>query len=470
VAHAFPAIRRHAFQWAAACLDSRITPLAVSAGFTYLGRAFRQPDQAGTVNQGQVVVENTRRGWLAPWALPVLIALAAALLTVFVGFRAQSLVDTRFDPYYFGKMGASLASGDGFTPFGSLIKRRAPLYPLAIGGVYWLFGVRPLLVLLLQCLLHAGTCLLVYSLARRLFTQRTALIASVLCAVHPMLLRYVPDLHLEALFTFLVTLLVWLTERFVRSSDFRNAFWLGLVSGLATLTKSVILLYPPLFAAVLLLVRLRAKQRLPLPALILVGVTMAATIAPWTVRNYVVTGHFVPVSTGFSDAFLRGLIFSRTEFITLQKAPYTHAENESNIYFRRLAREAGTVWEKDDWETDQILNREMKRRLVAEPWLNVRRFFVGLVTFWYQMTSLATSAVVGGLALVAWIFACVGIRRSYREDRTVWLVLLPIFYLNVLLAALLALGRYHAPILPCLLILAAYGLDGLLPKRDAGRV
>ena len=67
------------------------------------------------------------------------------------------------------------------------------------------------------------------------------------------------------------------------------------------------------------------------------------------------------VSSGTSDAFLRGLIFSRWEFITLQEPPYTVAENESNAYFERLAAEAGTVWERDDYETDQILNEEAKR-------------------------------------------------------------------------------------------------------------
>ncbi len=421
------------------------------------------------MSQGPYVA-TPREGRLAPWALPLALALLAGLLTVFVGFRSQELVDTRFDPYYFGKMGASLARGDGFLPFGSLIKRRAPLYPLTIGGVYWLFGERPTLILLLQCFLHAGTCLLLFDLTKRLFGQRPAVIASVLCALHPMLLRYVPDLHLETLFTFLVTLLVWLTERFSRLRDIRTGAMLGIVSGLATLAKSVILLYPPLFAGVLLLGLLRAKQRLPIAGLTVLFMTMALTIAPWTVRNYVVTGHIVPVSTGFSDAFLRGLIFSRTEFITLRLPPYTDAENESVAYFQRLAREAGTEWEKEDWETDQILNKEMKRRLIAEPGLSVRRFFVGLATFWYQMTSRATSAVVGGLALVAWFFAAFGLRRAYREQRSVWLVLLPIVYLNLLLALLLALGRYSAPILPCLLALAAYGIDGLLTKRDASRV
>lgn len=109
----------------------------------------------------------------------------------------------------------------------------------------------------------------------------------------------------------------------------------------------------------------------------------------------------MPVSSGFSDAFLRGLVFSRTEFITLRQPPYTVAENEVNAYFARLAHEAGTEWQRDDYETDQILNKGMKRRLFAEPWLSVRRFFVGLLTFWYQMTSLPTSLVTGGVALIA---------------------------------------------------------------------
>lgn len=405
--------------------------------------------------------------WLAPWVLPLVLALAASLFAVVVGFDAQRFVDTRFDPYFFGKMGASIARGDGFMPFGNLIQRRAPLYPLVIGGVYWVFGERPLLVLLLQCILHAGTALLLFDLTRRLFGQRAAVIAGVLCAVHPVLLRYVPDLHLETLFTFLVTLTIWLTERFARLRDIRTGALLGITFGLATLTKSVILLYPVLFAMALGYTLARAKEQLPIRGLATMFVTMALTISPWTVRNYMATGHFVPVSSGFSDAFLRGLIFSRTEFITLREPPYTVAENETNAYFARLAHEAGTEWQRDDYETDQILNKEMKRRLFAEPWLSVRRFFVGIFTFWYEMTSLPTSLFAGGMALIAWIFAGFGLRRAYLEKRQAWLVLLPIVYLNLLLALLLALGRYSVPIMPCLIALAAFGIDGLLPRQES---
>jgi hypothetical protein len=198
-------------------------------------------------------------------------------------------------------------------------------------------------------------------------------------------------------------------------------------------------------------------------------VVMGCTILPWTIRNYRSSGHFVLVSTGTSDAFLRGFIFSRTEFITLQKPPYTDAENESNAYFQALARAEGTVWQKNDYQTDQILNREAKRRLLAEPAQVARKSFVGLFTFWYQLTSLKNSLLALVLAIGAWALALVGWRRARRERRPSWLLLLPVIYLNVSLALLLALGRYSVPILPALLALSAYGVDSLLVRREAAR-
>ena len=99
------------------------------------------------------------------------VALAAGMAMIFVGFRMQTFADTTFDPYYFGEMGKSLARGDGFASFGVLIQRRAPLYPLMIGGIYWLFGEQPTLVLLVQSLLLAATCVVVFDIGRRVFNS-----------------------------------------------------------------------------------------------------------------------------------------------------------------------------------------------------------------------------------------------------------------------------------------------------------
>src|SRR6266508_2766929 len=96
-----------------------------------------------------------------PWGAVVFgVALGTGLLMAFVIFRIQSLVDSNIDPYYFGQMGKSVADGHGFAGFGSLIKRRAPLYPLVIGAVYFVFGDHYHLIFVLHALMFAVTCLL----------------------------------------------------------------------------------------------------------------------------------------------------------------------------------------------------------------------------------------------------------------------------------------------------------------------
>jgi 4-amino-4-deoxy-L-arabinose transferase-like glycosyltransferase len=409
----------------------------------------------------------------AGWAI-VLLGLATSVAMVCVGFRSQSLVSTTFDPYFFGEMGKSLARGDGFAPYGVLLHRRAPLYPLTIGALYFVFGEHAWLVQALQCVLFAATCWLVFDMGRQVFNARTGILAGVLCAAHPLLLRYVPDLHLETLLTFLFTLTVWASVRFERAPTVPHGVLLGATAALASLTKAVVVLYPALFVGVWLLNALRRPRppgfRYPWGAIGAMFVTMAVVIGPWTVRNYRATGgHFVLISSGFSDAFLRGYIFSKTDYALLRRPPYTDAENETNAWFHAEARQAGTEWERDDYETDKLLNRVALEKLRAEPSLFVRKFLVGLVAFWYQMTSLANSLVTGLLALGALGLAAVGGVRGWREGRPVWLFVLPALQLNVLLAALLALGRYSAPVIPALLVASAYGLDTLWGSRAAAR-
>jgi hypothetical protein len=175
----------------------------------------------------------------------------------------------------------------------------------------------------------------------------------------------------------------------------------------------------------------------------------------------------VPVSTGSGDAILRSFIFSRTEFVTLQKPPYTDAENESNALFERISREAGTVWQRDDWETEQVTNKEAKKQMLANPGGFVRKTIVGMFTFWYQMTSFKNSLVAGASALFAWVLAVIGWRQARRQKIAVWPLLLPALYLNVLLALLLALGRYSVPVVPGVLVVASFGIDTLLSRRRA---
>lgn len=406
-----------------------------------------------------------------PWGWIIFgLAMATGLAMAFVVFRIQSLVDSNVDPYHFGAMGKSVAEGHGFAGFGTLLKRRVPMYPFAIGAVYFVFGVHPHLVFVLHTLYFAGASVLAFDVGRRVFNQRTGIVAGILCALHPMLLRYIPSLHLEIQLAFLVTLLLWLMVRFYERPTWQRGALVGVVGGLACLTKAVVLLYPPLFVVGIVLACRSARKRgdarpTPWKALLAVLVALGLTIAPWTIRNYRASGHFVLLTTGTSDAFLRGFIFTENDYITLSKPPYTDAENASNRYFGSLARAEGTVWERDDYETDQILNKEAKRRLLHEPGAVVRKTTLGVAAFWYELTSRTNSALALLLAVGAWCLALVGWRRARRERRPSWLLFLPVLYFNLSLALLLALGRYSVPVLPALLVMSAFGVDTLLDRR-----
>jgi 4-amino-4-deoxy-L-arabinose transferase-like glycosyltransferase len=392
-----------------------------------------------------------------------LVAILAALASVYA-FRLQFLVETSGDPYSYGQIARGLVE-HGFT---TLTRRAASLYPEAIAVIYRLGG-NNFSVVLLQCLLHVGTCLVVYALGQRLFNARTGLLAGLLCALHPMLLRYVPDLHMESMLTFLCTVTVWFAVNFYERPTVRNGTVLGAVGMCATLMKGVMLPVVVAFGVAIVLVWLwrGASKSVMMAGLAMAG-AMAVLLAPWTYRNYQVTGgRFVLLTPGASDSFLRGYVFTRWEFATLRQPPYTDAENECNDWFVKIANDAGVTWSEDE-VTDEVNNaRVVKHLIITQPIETVRKITMGMFTFWYEMTTRTNSMLVGLLALAGWVLAAVGQYRADREGQQAWLIWLPIVVMNVFVALLIPLGRYSVPVIPSLMILAAFGIDTLLMRWNA---
>lgn len=161
---------------------------------------------------------------------------------------------------------------------------RPPLFPLFIASLWWQEAPPILQVRVAQAIMGGLVAVLVYFLGLQIFGRRAALFAGFGMALAPMSATLPVAIMTETLFTFLLTLAMWLWNR-------NYHFGAGIVMGLATLTRAILL--PVLAAIGLTAMMLRFNRRAHLK--ILIGAVLV--IAPWAARNAVTQHAFVPVAS-----------------------------------------------------------------------------------------------------------------------------------------------------------------------------
>jgi hypothetical protein len=259
---------------------------------------------------------------LKTWHYLLIIVLVSVALRMLVAFYLGNEIDAPpllTDQRSYDALGARLITGHGFSfdqgwyPFTEANTPTAHwsfLYSLWVATVYTIFGPNPLAVRVVQAIIGGILLpLMVYYFSTALFqspafqprlaergvlTERLALLAAGISAVYFYFVLYAATLMTE---TFYLIALLWsllLTMKLAERPTLKRGLWLGLSLGLTTLLRQSVL--PWLIVAVfwLLLVAFRAKavQRMA-GALLATGVVMAAMIAPFTIRNYLVFGQFL---------------------------------------------------------------------------------------------------------------------------------------------------------------------------------
>lgn len=184
---------------------------------------------------------------------------------------------------------------------------RVPLWPLVISAVSLVAGRANIFARLFLSCADAGTCVLIYLYARDLFNKRLGLVAGLIACIYPALYIYTGWMYAETLFTFLLTAICYCVLRIQRNKGKSRRLWIlcGVLLALLSLTRPngiVVAGLVILWAAFLVW-----HKRLPGEALIgaLIAVAIAcALILPWTIRNYLVSHRFVPLSVGDGQVLL----------------------------------------------------------------------------------------------------------------------------------------------------------------------
>jgi len=206
-----------------------------------------------------------------------------------------------------GRIGRAIATGHGFAdPFDGMTGPTAwepPLYPYLIAGIFRLTGVythwSALILLAINSVFSALTCIPIFLIAKRCFSEKVALWTTWMWAVLPSVMywstRWVWETSLAAL---LLALIFWLALKLEDLDGVQPWIAFGLLWGVAALTNSSLLSFLPasgLWASY----RRSRKGKSSLGGVALASLFFAAMIAPWLVRNYEAFHRFIFIRSNF---------------------------------------------------------------------------------------------------------------------------------------------------------------------------
>ncbi len=370
------------------------------------------------------------------------------------------------DAWFFHYEAILLAQGHGFVNVGQAMlgvtrpsAAHPPLYPLVLAGLAKLGGTDQVVQRLAGSAFGAGTIVLLALLGRRLAGERTGLIAALLAAAYPVLITADGALLSESLYGLLLAACLLAAYRLRDEPSVRRAAALGVLLGLAALTRGEALLLLPLML-VPVIRRARGWR-----AALVVCCTVLVVLAPWTVRNWTVFDRPVLISTDLASAVAGANCHS--SYYTSKIGSWdnacvkTYPGNEASAYDRSEAD--ALHYARDHASRLPVL---IAARL-ARVWGLRRNLLPGS-----KLPQLADrSPVVLELGFVMYYvlvaLSVCGVVLLRRRSGSVWLLISPFVLVTIAAALIYGDVRFRQPAELSLVVLAAIAVERLLALRGS---
>jgi 4-amino-4-deoxy-L-arabinose transferase-like glycosyltransferase len=373
------------------------------------------------------------------------VAILAGLLLRVVWVALVAPVQQSDMGAYFG-LASQLAAGTDYR-MGSDIAFWPPGLPFVLAFTMLATGLHAWAPTFNNLCLFAGSVVLLHALAARLTTARAARVAVALVVVWPnwIVLSGLAAKELLLIVLFIASAVVYLRYAASGQRPVLGALAAGALLGFATLTQPSVLLLPPLmFGSYELLVHRKVRQAVGRAALI--AAAMVLVVAPWTVRNYLVLGEFIPVATTGGGV----LWVANNSDATGSWVPFP----QRLIALDEVSRDRAARAEAVSWI------RAHPTRFAS---LSVRKAML----FWADDSKGAYEAmrrgstgsnraytVVKGVSNMFWVSLLV-VALLTAVPRSALIILLPIAYFVLLHSVFESDGRFHTPLMGFFAILAA---------------
>jgi 4-amino-4-deoxy-L-arabinose transferase-like glycosyltransferase len=334
---------------------------------------------------------------------------------------------------------------------------RTPGTSLLWAGLFKLFGHRFDVIRLAHCLLGAASCLLVFAIADKWFCRRVAWWSAAIWAVYPTSLLFSAELLSEPLGAFLFLAYLAASAAWATHPQWARALGAGAALGLCVLAHpSKIVMVP--FALLWAIWQWR-RQPPRMVGAIAIPLVAIAVVSPWTMRNYVVFGRFIPLSTMGGQVLLEGnndiTASDLSGYVVLDtsipgcaaalRAPDNEIERD------RVAQHLAVEW---------ITGHPAKWSSLAQA--KLRRGFTPFLQPRVAIQYRLVYAVVWGSVLLLLVIGFVpSLVSSLKQGSPSWLIHLAILHFVVLTVVFFGFARYRYPIEPLCIMIAVWTADSI---------
>lgn len=399
----------------------------------------------------------------------VFIVHAAILFVAIPEFssRITPLYNQNKSPDGYDILARSLVEGNGYRlrPETSPTLMREPGYPIFLAGIFRVFGPGIAAVKLANMVLALASAWLMIKIARKLSASRVlVLVPPLLFLFHPGILIAESRGGVEILFTLLLVLFMLAVYGALDSNKGRDYVLAGAALGLVVSVKSTPILFPCFFFAYLLVFeRLRLGKLAICRNVLLMITAMFVVLSPWIIRNYSLTGRFVPTAS------VLGVSAQAGQYIGTHISPdsrWVDLDQDAARERNDLARQLGYPFEegyyqcfyssRDELRFSDYLLKGVIREYKKSPLLFLRVAGANLFNFWFAGKTWKSTGINELVQLPFLILATVGTVLCVRNNRIKMIgpLVLLIIYIIVASVPILAQARYSVPIVPFLSILA----------------
>ncbi|MFH1958589.1 MAG: glycosyltransferase family 39 protein [bacterium] len=226
-------------------------------------------------------------------------ALLVRLCVIFMFTTGSELLDGP-DQHYFNEGALNILKGEGYRykdsyHYEDLRSFRLPLTSMFFAGIYSILGHSYGAVRIIQAILSALVCLLIYFITKKIRGSGSARIAGIISVFYYGLIVPVIFLFKEILFGFLLAVAILYFLKIDEPNGRRNQIIAGITLGLSALTAPYTLSFPG-FILIWLFEKYRNFKKAILTFLFIL-IPFLLVLTPWVIRNYRIHHVFILSAT-----------------------------------------------------------------------------------------------------------------------------------------------------------------------------